>query len=294
MISFSQIFKQAFFILRNKKFVWGLGLFLFWNLSLNVLSYTINTQSVPNWRIDFGFWSAAAVIVLVLIFALLFFRARAGLIFGIKNILEKKYTKFSICFREGGKFQLRLFTIWLATSFFILILGLLLAAPVAYLYSVNLLSRATMLGIFALAIFVPVLVIANFVSNLAALFVVFFDLSVRKSINASLDMIRKFWVLLLLFTVFLSMLTFVFEYIMLLIGSRGLVFLSQIFYNTAGIRVQSMDVITGIGALVAFLILAGAVASYQQICWTLLFEKFVRAPKTEEEEETAPAPEVIS
>ncbi|MBX4205155.1 MAG: hypothetical protein KW788_03150 [Candidatus Doudnabacteria bacterium] len=292
MIPYGKIFQQAFAILRTHKFLWGLGLFLFWDLGVNAVTFRMKELPQPSTPHISPAAVAIGVVILV-IFIQLFFRARAGLILGTKSILDRKPLNFSKSLRGGGKYYFRLFTIWIFTILLLIVSGLILAAPVSYLYSINYSERASLLGLFALFIFIPLAVTLNFANNIAPLFAVLFDLRPRAAIAASLDMIKKFWLVFLVFTIWLGLISFLAVLLAVSLGSAGVVFLGQIFYNTAGIHLSTSSVLLGIAGIAAFLFFAGAIAAYQQIAWVLLFDTIVR-PQKIEEEEALPVPGVIS
>src|SRR6185436_12047645 len=122
MIPYSRILKQAYDILRAHKFLWALGLFLFWDMAANVASYHFNSDNNPFNDIKITGWMIFLAALLVFIFIQLTFRARAGIIAGTKSILEKKPMGFSKAFVTGGTYYRRLFAIWLFTIFMLMIL----------------------------------------------------------------------------------------------------------------------------------------------------------------------------
>lgn len=260
-------------------------------MAANVVSYPYNMSQPTEPKITLG--SVMLIVLAVLVFIQITFRARAGIIAGTKSILDKKPTNFSKAFVTGGKYYVRLFGIWLVTVFLMLLVAVILAAPVGYLYSINYGDRATILGLFALAIFIPVSIVINFINNIAPMFVVLHDLRLGPAIAASLDMIRKFWVIFLFFSVMLGVLSLAASFLVVMVAGGGVVFLIQIFYNTAAISYSFGSVLLGICGAVAFLVFAGAIAAFQQIAWVLLFERIIK-PQKIEEEEPLPMPEIIS
>jgi hypothetical protein len=293
MIPYNQILKQAYAILRTHKFLWALGLFLFWDMAANVVSYQMNLSSNPMPEIRGGWVSIVVGIILAIIFIQLAFRAKAGIISGTKSILDKKPLNFSKAFAQGRRFYVRLFGIWFITLVILGLVGLILAAPVGYLYTINYADRAVLLGLFALLIFIPISIIINFINNIAPMYVVLYDMPLGRAFGASLDTIRKFWIMFLFFSLWLGLLSFAASFLAVLMGGSGVVFLVQIFYNSAGIHFTFGSILLAICGIIAFLIFAGAIAAFQQIAWVLLFEKLIR-PQKIEEVEPLPMPEVIS
>jgi len=285
--------------MRAHKFLWALGLFLFWDTGLSVISYASQDQKLQqsvDWASKFRALPPTAVTVVALLIAFIFFqvffRARAAIILGTKSILDKKPTDFGKTFSQTGKYYQRLAAIWFLTLVCLFVAALILATPVIYLANAKLQARAEILGLFALVIFIPLSVIANFVNNLAPMFAVIHDLKFRDSIAASMDLIGKFWVGLLVFMLWLGLLTFLASYFVVIIGGSGVVFLAHLFYNVAGIHHSVGSIILAVLAIIVFLIFTAAISAYQQVAWTILFNEIVR-PEKLEEEESVPVPEIV-
>jgi hypothetical protein len=297
---YGKIFKQAYAILRAHKFLWALGLFLFWDAAFNLLSWT-SSQDQLKFVLDIRYfvsshanalvWILLALIGVV-VFLQLCFRSRAGIIIGVKLLSEKKPVDFRSAFAESRIFYLRIFGIWFITIFLLLLASAILAGPVAYLSSINLEGRAQALGLIALVIFIPLAVVANFVNNLAPVFVVFYDFKVPESVRASMDMVRKFWPMLLGFSIYLGFLTGIAVSLFAIVWGAGVVFLGHLFYNTHGIGIKLGAISLSLVAIGAFLIFNGFVSAFQQIAWVLMFKEIIRPVKMEDEE-AVPAPEII-
>ncbi|HEX5430015.1 MAG TPA: hypothetical protein VFX17_02995 [Patescibacteria group bacterium] len=295
MIDYAKIFKQALHLLAGNKFFWGLGLFLAWGSVVNQLSYQLDWNdsashlSAPQ---DNFIWLALAGIVVIVILVMMFFRCRTAIILATKARMENKPTGFGQSFRQARVFYDRVFGVAFYTMLILLAAGIILFGPVLYLHSVNLSGRAAILGILALVIVVPLAIIASLINNLAPMFIVFYNMKIREAVSITFDMIKKSWPVLLVFSIWLAIIATAAEYILVLIWDSWVVFSRPLFYNAGGFHLSIVSAALGAIMIIALIILTGAIAAYQQICWTLLFSEMVR-PEKIEEKEVLPASEAV-
>ncbi len=300
MIQFGKIFKQAFQILKAHKFLWVLGLFLVWGEIFNLFSYSTNNpnQEVNQLNQATQVHAGGVVTALALVFVLIvvmmwfYFRARTAVIIGTKAVLDKKDTGFKKSFRAGKHFYVRIFGIWFVTVFLTVLALVILASPVVYLSTQGLGGRAALLGIIAVLIFVPLAFLAGFINNLAPMFVVQHDLQIGKAVNASFDMVKKYWAGLLSFSILLGLLNGIILGFLSFCFVLGFEFFTHLFYNTGGFQITISSILFAFACLIALLFFGSGVASYQQISWVLLFNDLVK-PQKLEEEEIVPVPEVV-
>ena len=299
MIEYGKILKQAYAILQAHKFLWALGLFLVWGEVFNFLGLITNRDQYTLQLRDFAQTHSSAFVVVAMVLIALFlmlliwfFRGKAALIGGTKDILDKKPIGFRKSISESKKFYTRLFGIWFSTVFLLTIATVILATPVVYLISINYASRAIALGALAFAIFLPLSVLVNLLSNLSPMYVVFYNMPIGRAISSAFNMCRKLWPTLVVFSVILGLLTMLATSALLLIWGLGVEILSQLFYNTGGFVHTIGYGLSGVFAIIAFLIFAGFITAYQQIAWVLAFNELVKPIKLEEGE-VVPVPEIV-
>jgi len=275
MLPYSKIFKQAFALVKTRKFLWGLGLFLVWDALSNTAGYHIAEKNIKwqdSYVTDQPYSITLGALVLVIILLILYFRAKAGTIIAVNKILEKKEINFGKSLKEGGIFYNRLMGVWFITTSVLLICVVFLTIPVSYLVSINYLTRATILGIFAFLIFVPISLTISLINCLAPIFIVQNNLKIGSSIKLSFDLIKKQWMTLLIFSVMLG-----------LINMISVVILYRLVYDLVGFW-------PFIGL---FLLVQSFVAAFSQAAWVLAFNELVKPIKVEETE-PQPVPEIAS
>lgn len=216
----SKTIKQAYAILRAHKFLWALGLFLFWDMGLNGVAYVYPSQM----NLQVNTLSLVLIGMAIIFLAFLYFRSRATIILTVNGVLEKKAFGLGKNFRESQKYWRRLFVITFFVVFSMIFLSLILASPVVYLWSANLHTRASILAVFASAIFLPFAIFLSLVHNIAPLFVITFDLGVYNALRASFDMVRKFWPTMVFFSLWLGLITSLGAYVIVLFWRVGVVF----------------------------------------------------------------------
>ena len=281
--------------MRAHNFLWVMGLFLFWDIGFNVLSYSVGgNQTVAGFKSINGLQSILLLlgVFAVLVLLLFFFRSKAAIIWGTKELMEKKRPDFYSAWAVSRRFYARVFGVWFSTIFLLVLASVILAAPVAYLVSINFSSRAAVLGVLALIIFIPVAFVANLINNLAPIFMVFYDFKINQAVAAAMDLIRKFWLLMIVFCLWMGLITAAATYAILGAWRLGVVFLGKLFYNAVGFHLTFGNGIVLVIGAAAFLFFAGYVACFQQVCWTILVSE-IAGPQKTEEAETLPVPEVI-
>lgn len=311
MPSAASILKQAYHLVRTNRFLWVFGLFLFWGNSLNFLNFTADpnnsdyqnssSAAAEKWLVAHPELSLIIFVVLLACIAgliYLYFRSRAGLILSVKNILEKKEVSFRKGFKEGRFFCGRLFKLSVLINLVILVVAGVLMIPVLYLLSIGYPTRAAILGLFGALIFVPIYAVSLFVSTMAPMFTVLYNMNVRASIAATLDMVRERWVILLMFSLTLfgvTILVVIASILGVLAITIPFVLLTRFIYHTEALLLAYATMSVGmIAAAAIFLIVQSAMAAFQQSAWVLMFEELVKPRNSSVEAEAEVVPEVVS
>jgi len=309
MAVYSKIFKQAYFLTRKHRFLWTFGLFLVWD-ALFFLSFIFSNpdknqneqqhQQLQAWltvRPGLTLAFAGALLVLFAVFIVLYFRARAGLIMTIKGILDKQEVSFQKGFKLSKLFYLRLLGSSVIQVSCLILAFIILAVPVAYLWSLGFLFRASLLGFFALLIFVPISFIASLTNVLSPLFIVQYDLTIEESIRQSFNLVGRLWLKLLAFHVLLTIgvwtALFGCLFVVFLL-SLPVVLLSSFFYDKFGAFLGALTIGTGMTVIgIIFLTMLAGIAVFHQISWVLAFQELVK-PQPEDETEAVSLPEIVS
>jgi hypothetical protein len=311
MFPYTRILRQALGLVRIHRFLWALSLFLVWSNLSYFLVFTPSNGSrggqAVSGGINFSEWTAAAyarqiwvsVIGLVLLGLLvwLYVRSKAALIIAIKALLDKQETGYKKAFRASSMFSGRILGIWLITSLITLGILLVLTVPVANLISMHFTERAMLLSLIGIIIFIPLSIVIGFVYTFASLFVVLNDMTIKEAIQASVDLVSRYWLIvvtaaggIILATVF----GFLLSIFAVFVVSIPVVFLAAITYYMGGPNLAEPATIVALCiGFVALVIAHTIVVSFQQTAWTLVFLELVKPKKIEESEQPAVVPEVV-
>jgi hypothetical protein len=277
MVSYQKIFKQAYEITKNNKFLWIFGLFL--SLVLTA-SWAGEPKMDPN-PIAIPNYIVAVVLILFLAFIIIYFRCRASLILAIKAVLEKEHTSLTKSFRGSRNYWMRFLVISVVVDLFTLLFGGIIGLPVYYMFQQGFTYRAISLLIVGLLIFIPLAVTFLLINVLAPMFVTLYNFKVRESVKASLDLITKHWFTL----VTLGFWTFLPQLAIGLIAST-IVFSTQLKYHT--IELAGL-ILSGI----ILLIFSSLIVVFQQAVWVVAFIELVKPLKPEEPEQVI-VPEIAT
>lgn len=305
-LEYRKIFKQAWQITKLHKFLWLFGLFLFWG---NAVSFTYSMDNgkdnTPNaiysqpWVIwlqthpQTAFWVLLGVVLLFVILVYLYFRCKIALLIAVKALIDKQSTSIAKAMSASQSFFGRVVGVAVVTNLIILILGVIISAPVIYLNSVGLDWRAKVLLILGLCILIPAAVVTSLINVLAPMFVVFYDQKIGESIRASFNLISKYWVTMLVFSIFTVVLVaMLFALIAIVVAPFVLlgIFAYHKMDPTMGLILTTTTISLG---LIVFLILQSAAAVFQQAAWILAFFELIK-PEKLPEQETLSATEVVS
>ncbi len=210
-------------------------------------------------------------LLLICLFVILYFRMKAGLIIAIKALIDKQPTSFAIAFRAGRFFYGRILGASILLQLGILIFAIIILGPV--IYSSGL--QGDILGVFGIAILIPVMVIVVLMRVLAPLFVVVYDQKIGEAIDRSYILISKVWPRLIFFG------------LTLLVLELFPLFLSVFVIGLLGGLWFKLAVGTALIAVLA------PIAAFSQTAWVLMFLELVR-PQKMDQVEAVPAPEIAS
>jgi hypothetical protein len=290
-INYLEIIKNSWRITWSNKYLWWFGLFLSLGGSGN---FNFNFPQNDDWKKQAGNGGEAVasflsrhselfiVIILIAIIlgiALIVLKiiSQAGLIKTLNKIETTKEKSFRKGFREGKKYFWKLLSIGLILGFLILALVFVLAVPVVFLFYLHAIIFGVLAALLAIAIFIPLVIIASFIGKYAGFYIILSDLGIGASIERGYQIFRKnirTSIIMALFFIPISMaLAFAIFFIILIIG---LIFLAigallYLIFSKIGIAVA---VISGIMVLLASIILLSSVYQvFYQTTWLLFFKE---------------------
>lgn len=205
-INYLDIFKKAWEITWNNKYLWWFGLFVgTGGLGLNFNFGTgkgNSNQSIPNEvgsKItefighNFALILIAAIIILIFIlfFLVLGILSYAGLIKSINASLKNEKIGFRKGIVLGKKYFWKLILIGLIVSLTILGIIVILSVPVMFLFYLKSYILAVLTMIAAILIFIPIMVLVSFISKYARFYLVLSDLNIKASLENGYQLFRK-------------------------------------------------------------------------------------------------------
>lgn len=307
MIDQSKIFKQAYHVATQNKFLWWFGLALIWTsfpglawVSSDDFNKAQNQLSNAATRLSqlpgFGYLLALSI-VLALILLVISLRAKAGILISVKAILDKQEISLRKGFKAAKLFWPRILGAWVLIVVFWVIISVILFAPIYYLLEKNLENRAGILAVLALVIYLPLMIGSRLVNFLSPLFIVVFDQTIKESLQKSANLSVEHWRILVWFWFVLSLITGLVSMVltMVFVAVVGLVVFSATFvYHKMSHEIGiTMGIAGGTVSLLGILASFSALITFQETSWLLFFLNLVR-PEKIEAEETVPVPEVVS
>lgn len=307
-VNYLEIFKKAWKITWENKYLWWFGLFLFLGggCSFNFLGNFNEGEkkneipaSVANFFVDH--WVVvliviATIIFLIVVFVFLGIIAKAGIFKILYKIEKKEKGSFKNGFKEGRKYFWKLLGINLILGSFVFLLTFVLFVPVALLFYL----KSVVFGIFAaflaIFIFIPLLVLVCFLEKYANFYLVLSDLGIKYSLENGYHLFRKnIFPSIIMALFFIPINIVLFFAIILSIISVGIIFLIIGFvlyaiFSNIGLIVT---VVFGLLILLTLIVFSGSI--YQVFCQTswFLFFKEIASVKEDKIEETVVENKII-
>jgi hypothetical protein len=197
------------------------------------------------------------------------------MIVGIKAILDKQPTSLGKTFRASGPFFGRVWALSILIDLGLLVVAGIIAGPIAYMYSQQLVMRANILLVLGVLVLLPVVIVGLLIGLLGPMFVVIYDMKINESFKSSFELAQKTWILLIGFGITL----FVVDLPALFLGS----FMVE---SQRGLEVL-------IPIIIVYLLAQSLFMVFQQTVWVLVFKELIQ-PQKMEEEVVVPAPEIVS
>lgn len=234
-------------------------------------------------------WQIVVILAIVLfavgiILLLVSLVAKAGLVKSVNLLSQGKTTNFKEGWRTGKKYLGKLF--WLAILFFfvILVLTIVLAIPVVYLIATKSWIAAVLVGVLAVAIFIPLIFIFSLTKAYAEFYVILSGLRVRSAIETGYDLLLKNIGNSIVFALLLLAVSFAAGIILLPVAGLALLILVP-----SGIAFFYLNKIAfGIFLFFAILIFLAAILfvssifrAYTMTAWTLFFRALAKVEKPE-------------
>jgi hypothetical protein len=309
-VNYLEIIKKSWFITWKNKYLWWFGLFLAlgggasfnfpgnseWSKKAGENEDQFRSFLNQHWQLVVALIAVIGIICLALIILKLI--AKAGLIKTL-NEIEKKITgNFKKGFWEGKKYFWKILAIGLILGFFILSLFVILAVPIALLFSVKAFILGTFFVLFsAVVIFIPLVVLASFIGKYSIYYVVLSDLGIKASIENGYQIFRKNIIPSIIMALFFIPINIaLFILIITSFLAIGIIFLLVGIILYLALAKIGIIIAVSSGVLIFIVILFLANSIFQVFCqtiWFLFFKEIATVEEEERIEESAPEKSTI-
>ncbi|PIV84285.1 MAG: hypothetical protein COZ87_03320 [Candidatus Moranbacteria bacterium CG_4_8_14_3_um_filter_43_15] len=236
-------------------------------------------------------WQIVLAVALVLfaigiILFLISLVGKAGLVRSVNLIVQNKKTTFRAGWREGKKYLWRLFRLFLLFFFATMIIILVLALPVVYLAVTGSWVGAVLVGLLAIAIFIPLIFILALTNIFAEFYIILSDLKVWSAVESGYNLLLKnilnsivFGLLLMVINLAAMMIFFPVAAIALFI----LVPAGVLFYYLNKIVFGIFLAIAILLFVLTILLVSSIFLTYKTTAWTLFFREIAKVENEEAE-----------
>jgi hypothetical protein len=300
-IPFFEILKQAAQIVWQNRFLLWFGLLMALgspggSLNFNPSNKLENQEDALRSFLE-AHWSIViiALIILGIIGIILFFLsliAKAGLIKSVSLLSQNKKTNFRIGWQFGKKYLSKLVGLFLLFFTATFVIVVVLGVPVIYLAISKAYLSAVLVGIFAVAILIPLVFIFTITKNFAEFYIILSGLRVRSAIETGYELLLKnighsiiFALLLLAVSIFAGLVLLPIVGITLFI----LVPTGIIFYYLSKIAFVIFLSLAILLFLAVILFASSILQTYKTTAWTLFFQEIAKIEKLETEKATQEA-----
>jgi hypothetical protein len=297
-IDYLGIFKDSWHLTWKKKYLWWFGLLASFSSGVgNVFNYSGSDQDKK--AVEYLHQNVRLSLLIIFLFAAIFLAlfilgiiGRGALIKSIDQETKNKSENFKSGFKEGKKYFWRLFL--LSTVLFLLLLVsiIVLAVPVVFLFYQGAQFLGALLAVFAVLIFIPLVILVYFARIYGYLYIVLGKLSPFSALEAAYSLFSKnILSSIILALLFIPVTLAMGLAILSIVISTGLVFLiiGLLTYTALGqagaITIISLAVLF---FLAAVLFLQSIYETFAQTAWIKFFYIIASPKETEPVESEEP------
>jgi hypothetical protein len=307
MINYLSVLKKAFAVTWKNRYLWWYG-FLIALSGFGSFNYFFNSHHKSNrglvhqrflemFPLQNSHWlviGAIIILIVYVLFLILGLIARGALINSLNKRLKEEKDAFRSGFRQGRQFFSRIALIAILMNLFALASIIVLTAPVAFLFFSQAYLVGVLMGILAVIILAPILVLAFFLKTYAYLYAVLGNLRFWPAIENAYGLLQNNLLASLIMGV-------IFIPIILALAIAAIMALIPIFLVFLGIGLVLYLLLGQAGTIIAvtlgviclFITLFFIRSIYEvfaQAVWLIFFHQ-IASPKTKEPV-TEPEPEI--
>lgn len=293
-IPFIDILKQAARIVWQNRFLLWFGLLMAlgspgsFNIGGNK-DWEKQGEPVKNFfEAHWQFVLAIAVLLFAvgIILFLISLVAKAGLIRSVRDITQNKKTAFRVGWKAGKKYLGKLLGLSLLFFGVTFVVIVVLAVPVVFLAVAKSWIAAVLVGLLAIAIFIPLIFILALTKAFAEFYIVLPDLRIRGSVEAGYELLLKNLGNSIIFALLLFAVGLAAGIILLPVAAVSLAILVPagiIFFYLNKIVFAVFLTFAILMFLAVILFAASIFQAYKTTAWTLFFQEIARVEKPEPE-----------
>ena len=302
MFPYLDILKKAYELARKHLWLWVWGLFLSGITIVNLSSFRLPRAGrhfraiAEEWLLrqndDATLWLTPTVLIVLLLLLVLYGLAKTAAVWAAGEFLKpppgpKVPPTLKISFLAAKKYFAAVLGQQILITLVFILLLLLFALPVYYLFLAEAVARAIVLLMFAVVIFIPVTLVFGFLHLFGPIFIVLYERGINESLALSFRLIRqkfKECIVLSAFLIGLEILLVAMTAASLLIFALPVVLL---YFSLMWLGFSySALLISGAGFFIAGLyaiVLKSGFAIFTNIAWVLAVQEMVRTQKFPEE-----------
>jgi hypothetical protein len=311
-IPYIEILKQAGQIVWQNRFLLWFGLLIAlgspgsFNIGNNNEFGSRGEAAKNFFALHWGIVLALVIILFIIGIALLLVSlvAKAGLVKSVNLVAQSKKTDFRSGWKSGKKYFGKLFKLAILFILAIFVIMIILAVPVIYLIAAKFWFGAILVGIFAIAIFIPLIFIFALTKIYAEFYIILSDLHIRSAIETGYGLLVKNIGHSIIFALLLVAVSIVAGIVLLPVAGIALVILvpaGVAFYYLSKIAFAIFLGCAILFFLAAILFVSAIFQTYKTAAWTLFFQEIAKVEKpetekvaeTELEESLAATPEKV-
>ncbi|MFA6047447.1 MAG: hypothetical protein WCV59_01595 [Parcubacteria group bacterium] len=287
-IAYIDIFKKAFDITWKNRALWWFGLLLALGGGMGNMNYAFDeknknsseraTQFISD-HLGLVITGAIILTVIFLMFVVLSIIARGGIIESIEKVLKNKPFEFRSGMREGKKYFWKIFLLGIILCLLMIASIVILATPVIFLFIAKSYILGVMLAIFAVLIFIPIVILVTYIKTYGEIYIVSGKLSSWNAIETSYELFRKnLATSLIMGILFIPVGIILMIAMMILIAPLAVLAVAFAFLGKIGIAVT---VIIGLAICIIILLIQSVFQVFHQTAWLLFFHE-IATPIVEE------------
>lgn len=296
-INYLEIFKEAWHIAWNRKYLWWLGLFVGsgGGMSFSLPSdfqkkagdnpWSNNIASFAEAHLSLIIGVLAIIFVLAIILGILKILSFGGLIRAFLDIEKQKTKTFRESLREGKLFFWRILGIRALLFFSVLALLVVLSLPVIFLFLMKSFILGGLATLLAILILVPALISLSFISRYSNLYVVTSDLSVRDALEQGSKIFSKnIWSGIIMAFLFFPIgiaagIALIVPAAIIVAAGFALGYILDLAFSAIGIWIAT--IIAGLLLLGLILLFRSVLGVFYNAAWFLFFQSIAKVKKEE-------------